>query len=386
MTESIVFALFIIFTGAALLSTAALYTRQSLLVAYIIIGCILGPSGLGVIANGSVMKSAGSIGIIFLLFLLGLELQPQKFLHALKKTASVTLISSIIFFGIGYGICFLFQYTPMECLIVGISTMFSSTIIGLKLLPSNVLHHRHIGELMISVLLAQDLIAIVVLVLLSGMSNHGVSVMDFLELAVSFPLLIAVAFLVGRFILTPCLNRFGETREYVFLLAIGWCLGLSQLAHWMGLSEEVGAFVAGVTLAAHSISHYLVDNLKPLRDFFLVMFFFSIGAEFNFSYLGQIIWPALFLGAVVLIAKPFLYSWLFQKKGEKKPLALEIGVRLGQGSEFSLLLGNLAVQATMIHIKTSYLIQASMILTFIISSYWVVLRYPTGMTSNNEIS
>lgn len=381
MTESIVFALFLIFTGAALLSTAALYTRQSLLVAYILVGCVLGPSGLDWVANGAVIKSAGSVGIIFLLFLLGLELEPQKFLHVLRKTAPVTLISSIAFFLLGYLVALFFQFSQMESFIVGVSMMFSSTIIGLKLLPPSNSQNGHMGEIMISVLLAQDLIAIVVLVLLSGIGSHGVSWVDFLELAVSFSLILLIAFLVGRFLLTPCLKRFGKTHEYIFLLAIGWCLGLSELAHWMGLSEEVGAFLAGVTLAASPLAHYLVNHLKPLRDFFLVMFFFSIGAEFNFHYLPQIIWPALLLAALILSAKSCLFSRLLCWKGEEKALAFETGVRLGQGSEFSLLLVGLALQDKLIHLETSYLIQAAMIITFVVSSYWVVWRYPSTIAS-----
>ena len=385
MTSSIVFGIFLMFTGAALLSTVALYTRQSLLVAYIVIGCIMGPAGLELIPNVGVIKNAGAIGILFLLFLLGLELQPQKFFHVLRKTAPVTIISSIVFFLIGYGIGFLFKFTQMESLIIGVSMMFSSTIIGLKLLPTTILHHRHTGEIMISILLMQDLIAIIVLVMLSGVGSHGVSVMDFLELGISFPLLLGTAFIVERFVLMPCIKRFSQTHEYIFLVAIGWCLGMSELAIWMGLSEEIGAFVAGVTLAASPIAHYLVESLKPLRDFFLVMFFFSIGAGFEFGYLGEIIWPALLLSVLLLLIKPTLFSALLRKTHESKAVSFEIGVRLGQGSEFSLLLGGLAVQAALIHVKVAYLIQTIMILTFVASSYWVVLKYPTPMSMDSEL-
>lgn len=385
MSASIVFGIFLIFTGAALLSTVALYTRQSLLVAYILIGCILGPSGLALIPNVAMTKNAGDVGILFLLFLLGLELQPQKFIHALRQTAPVTLLSSLIFLLIGYGVCILFQFDQMDSLIVGVSMMFSSTIIALKLMPTSVLQHRHTGELMISILLTQDLMAIMVLVLLSGVGEHGVSWIDFVEVGVSLPIILGVAFVFEYCLLRPCLKRFGKTHEYIFLLAIGWCLGIAELAHWMDLSEEIGAFIAGVALAASPMSSYLVESLKPLRDFFLVMFFFSVGAGFNFHYLDDLALPALLLSALILLVKPFLFGKLLRKMHESTSAAFEIGVRLGQGSEFSLLLAGLAVQASLISLKTSYLIQTFTILTFIASSYWVVLRYPTPMAYNEKM-
>lgn len=382
MNQSVAFAIFIIFGGSAILATVALYTRQSLLVAYIAVGCILGPFCLGLVPNGRTLQNAGAIGIFFLLFLLGLDLQPKKFLHVLKKTAPVTLISSIIFMLVGYLICVAFGFGMIESLIVGVAMMFSSTIIGLKLLPTTILHHRHTGEIMISVLLSQDLIAILVLVLLTGFNSTGFSLFEFVELGIAFPVLLGVAFLAERYILTPCLKRFDTTQEYVFLLSVGWCLGIAQFAHWMGLSEEIGAFIAGVMLADSPVAHYIVDSLKPLRDFFLVMFFFSIGAEFDFSYLPQIYMPALVLGGAMLLLKPFTFSKFLQLTKESKEVSQEVGVRLGQGSEFALLLVTVALQASMINLKAAYLLQAAMILTFIVSSYWVVLKYPTPLSFN----
>jgi len=382
--ESIVFTVFVIFTGAAVLSTLALYTRQSLLVAYIVLGSVLGPSGFKLVPNISEAHQIGDVGILFLLFLLGLDLKPQKLLGLLRKTAHVTVLTSVIFMGVGYGIGVLFGFSKAESWIIGLSMMFSSTIIGLKLLPTSTLHHRHTGEMMISVLLMQDWIAIFVLVLLNG-AYSGFSLYSLLKLLAALPVLLGGAFLVQHYLLIPCLKRFDSTQEYVFLLAVGWCIGLSEAAYWLGLSEAIGAFVAGVLLAAHPIAFYLVESLKPLRDFFLVMFFFSIGAAFNFHYLTEILWAALILAALILLVKPLLFYWLFTKTGQVKRIAMEIGVRLGQGSEFSLLLANLALKSALITNKTAYLIQASTLITFIVSSYWVVWSYPTPIAFDTKM-
>src|SRR5688500_12288968 len=168
-TENITYLIFIIFAGTAIFSTFALFTRQSLLVAYIAMGVILGPWGLKFINDAAEISQAGEIGIIFLLFLLGLHLQPQNLFHSLRKMSLITLSSSIIFFMVGFIPCYFFGYTLTECIVIGIAAVFSSTIIGIKLLPTTILHHQHTGELVISILLLQDVIAISALLILQVM-------------------------------------------------------------------------------------------------------------------------------------------------------------------------------------------------------------------------
>ena len=169
--NDLVFATFLIFTGAALLATAALYARQSLLVAYIALGALVGPWGLAYIEDLVAIRQIGHVGIIFLLFLLGINLHPNKLVKLLRQTLVVTLTSSLIFAATGYGLGVAFGFAPRAALVVAIAMMFSSTIIGLKLLPTTALHHRHAGEIMISVLLLQDLVAILALLLIQGLGE-----------------------------------------------------------------------------------------------------------------------------------------------------------------------------------------------------------------------
>lgn len=270
---SVFFTMFLIFAGAAFLSTLVLYTKQSLLVAYILLGAILGPWGLKLVPDVTTVQQIGEIGIVFLLFLLGLHLQPQNLLHMLRKVTWIALVSSGCFAVAAYWIGRYFGLTETESWILGGSMMFSSTIIGLKLLPTTILHHQHTGEVMISVLLMQDVIAIIVLILINGaQQNGGLSWDDVILVGIDLPALCLLAFAVEKHILIRLLARFDRTQEYVFLLSIGWCLGMSVLAQKIGLSEEIGAFVAGVALAASPISLFIAESLKPLRDFFLVMF------------------------------------------------------------------------------------------------------------------
>ena len=302
----------------------------------------------------------------------------------LKEVTWIALLSSLIFAAICYGIAKAFGLPNNDCMIIAAAMMFSSTIIGLKLLPTTTLHHQHTGEVMISVLLMQDLIAIIVLILLNG-AQQGFSWHQLLSVSVTFPLLIAFAFVCEKYVLVKLLAKFDRTKEYVFLLSIGWCLGMSVLAKKLNLSEDIGAFVAGVALAASPISLYIAENLKPLRDFFLVMFFFSVGATFNFDLAKMIVVPALILSTIILILKPLCFHLMFSKAGEKKSVAKEVGLRLGQASEFSLLVGSIALDGGLIDSISNNLIQAATILTFIASSYIVVLKYPTPMSLTDKM-
>ncbi len=384
--EAVFYTMFLIFAGAALFSTVVLYTRQSLLVAYILLGAAFGPWGFKLINDLTAVRQVGDVGIVFLLFLLGLHLQPQNLLHMLRKVTWIALLSSSLFALLAYGIGRWFGLSVNESLVLGASMMFSSTIIGLKLLPTTILHHQHTGEVMISVLLMQDIIAIVVLILINGAQTvGGLSWHDFVSVCVTLPALIFFAFAIERYVLVKLLARFDRTQEYVFLLSIGWCLGLSVLALQLGLSEDIGAFVAGVALASSPISLFIAESLKPLRDFFLVMFFFSVGATFNFGYGAQVLIPALILSTMMLVFKPLCFSLFLYKAGEKKAVSKEVGIRLGQASEFSLLVASIALTTNLISEVASNLIQATTILTFIVSSYVVVLKYPTPMSFSDKM-
>lgn len=383
--NSIAFAIFLIFSGAAILSTVALFTRQSLLVAYMVLGILLGPWGLKLVSDAYVIRQTGDVGIIFLLFLLGLHLHPQNLWNMLQKVTRVAIIGSVSFALIGFVVARLFGYGTNESAIIGAAMMFSSTIIGLKLLPATVLHHQHIGEVMISILLMQDLIAIVVLLFIHGATMGGLGFTDIGLVILSLPTLLLFSFLFQRYILLKLFSKFDRVREYMFLLSIAWCVSMSELAGLVGLSHEVGAFIAGVSMAASPISLYIAESLKPVRDFFLVLFFFSVGASFNLEFLHTVIIPALILAVLMLTVKPLAFRYLLYQLSESKRTAWEIGFRLGQISEFSLLVAYIAANTSLISDSASYLIQATTILTFLASSYIVVMRYPTPLALTDKL-
>lgn len=382
---SVLFTIFLIFSGGALLATIALYARQSILLAYIALGLAAGPHVFALIPDPELVDNIARIGIIFLLFLLGLNLEPDELIKLLREATIVTVLSSITFALTGFVIAMGFGFNPVDSLVIAAAMMFSSTIIGLKLLPTSALHHQRMGEIIVSILLLQDIIAVTVLLLVEGLGSGSSALPKITMMLLTLPLLSVTAYLVSKKVLSRLFQRFDQINEYMFLLTIGWCMGISELAHAVSLSHEVGAFIAGVTLAANPIARYIAEILKPLRDFFLVMFFFGLGAGFDIISVPQVLLPAVVLAVSMSVMKPLVFNLLLRREKEKKGLAREISIRLGQISEFSLLVAVVALSAGVISDRASLLIQTATIITFIFSSYWIVKYYPTPIATSASL-
>lgn len=386
MEASIVHSFFLIFAGAAVVASVALYTRQPMIIAYIALGILFGPSALSLINEPKLMDEMSHIGIIFLLFLLGLDMQPSHLINMLKKASWIALLSSAVFAMLGYIIALSYGYSNTESLIIGIAMMFSSTIVCIKLLPTTVLHHKHTGELVVGLLLLQDIIAIAVLLVLYSISdNDNNGALAYLKPIIGLPLVIAGAFLFVKYVLLKLIARFDRFHEYIFLVSIGWCLSMAVLAETTGLSAEMGAFIAGVALATSPISQYIATHLKPLRDFFLILFFFSIGASFNLNLLGLVILPALVLAISSMLIKPVVFRYLLKGIKEDASTSWEVGFRLGQVSEFSLLIAYLAANIGLIGSEASHVIQATAILSFALSTYIVILNFPNPIAISDKL-
>ena len=384
---SIVNSFFLIFSGAAILASVVLYTRQPIILAYIALGALIGPFGLHYVTDAKLLSDIAEIGIIFLLFLLGLDMQPKSLMHMLRKATLVAIVSSLAFAALGYIVALGFGYTQTESALVGCAMMFSSTIIGIKLLPTTVLHHRHTGELVVGLLLLQDLIAIIVLLMLGGENSpdSDSNMQELLKTMLTLPLLLWAVFFTVKHVIIKLISHFDRFHEYIFLLAIGWCLGIAELANFLGVSLDIGAFVAGISIATSPIAQYIAEHLKPLRDFFLVLFFFSLGAAFNLGLLGEVILPALVLAILIITLKPVIFRFLLRFLNEDNDTAWEVGFRLGQISEFSLLIAYLATSSALIGVEASHLIQATAILTFILNSYLVIFRYPSPIAISDRL-
>jgi Kef-type K+ transport system membrane component KefB len=179
--------------------------------------------------------------------------------------------------------------------------------------------------------------------------------------------------------------RFDRIQEYMFLLVIAWCLAMAELARAAGLSLEIGAFVAGVALANCPASQFIADSLRPLRDFFLILFFFSVGAALDPAHLSGILLPASILATLMLLVKPLVFRRLLAWQGEPEKIAREAGSRLGQISEFSLLVAVLAAQVGALSARGSNLVQLATVITFVVSSYYIVMFLPSPMAISDKL-
>ncbi len=384
--EKFIFDLSVIIILAAILSYVAVLLKQPIILAYIACGVLAGPWGMGWIRDLGFIESISRLGITLLLFLAGLCLHPQKLFGLFKKTGLATATNCIVSFAIAFLFAIIFKFSAIESMVIGLALMFSSTILVIKLLPTTRLHQERMGGICISVLIMEDLLAIVVLAYIRCLSLPGNAFVSFGLLLVKLLIFIAILVLLEQFVLRKIMLRVERLHEALFILGLAWCFAIAAISAKIGMFHETGAFFAGVVLARHPISFFITERLKPLRDFFLVLFFFALGAKLDIPALKQVIFISILLAGVFLIVKPWLFKRLFVLAKEERSFSKEIGFRLGQLSEFSLLIAILAFQLGNISCRASQLIQLTTLITFIVSSYIVVMRYPTPIGTSAKLN
>ena len=383
--EGFILDLGIVLIGAAILSIIAMIIKQPIIIAYILCGVIVGPWGTGLVKHVEFIETISHLGITLLLFLAGLSLHPQKLIGLFKKTSIITLANSLAAFLVAFLFSLAFRFNVTDSICIGLALMFSSTILVVKLLPTTRLHHEKMGAICISVLILQDLLAVAVLAVIRGLHLPGPIIGNLGLLFLKLIILIAIIYLTEQFILRKIMLRIERIHEVIFILSLGWCFGIATISNHMGLFYETGAFLAGVVLAKHKIALFISENLKPLRDFFLVLFFFTLGAELDLFVMQGILVPSIILALIFIVLKPWLFKRSFIWSGEETTFSKETGIRLGQLSEFSLLVAILAFELGHITKSASQFIQLVTILTFIASSYIVTLRYPTPIGPSKEL-
>ncbi len=375
----------LILVGSALFSVIAVILKQPIIVAYLLCGAIFGPWGIGWIRYPESIERISHIGITLLLFLAGLTLHPQKLLKLFKNVSLITLASCISSFVIAFIFARVAGFALMESGVIGLALMFSSTILVVKLLPTTTLHQQRLGAVCISILILQDLIAVAILALIRSLdAGHGTWT-HFMWLSLKLLVFIGILFLLEQYVLTPLMVKVERLHELIFILGLAWCFGIAAISNHMGLFYETGAFLAGVAIARHKISLFISENLKPLRDFFLVLFFFSLGANLNIFIIPDILLPAVLLAVIFIIVKPWLFKLLFVWAGEKPAFSREIGFRMGQLSEFSLLIAFLALETQLINPQALQFIELVTIITFVASSYLVIFHFPTPIGVSEKL-
>lgn len=383
--ERLIADLSVLVVGAAVLASLAVFLKQPIIIAYVVWGVLVGPWGLGWIKEVRFIENISHLGITLLLFLAGLNLHPQKLLQLFKKTTLVTFTNCVFSFLLASGVSYALGFHFTESLCIGLALMFSSTILVVKLLPTLELHHERMGAVCIGVLIMEDLLAIAVLVFLRCLTDPAHAIVHFAFVTMRLILFIVGLIVIEIFLLRRVMARVERLHEVLFILGLAWCFGIASISNHMGLFHESGAFFAGVVLARQPISRFIADRLRPLRDFFLVLFFFALGAKLNLYVLKDIFPSALVLALLFIVVKPLVFMRAFIWTKERAAFAKEAGIRLGQLSEFSILIAVLALDLKLIGPSAAYFIQLVTIFTFIISSYVVIYRYPTPIGTTERL-
>ncbi|MBN1557817.1 MAG: cation:proton antiporter [Lentisphaerae bacterium] len=361
---------------SALLAWIASQSHQPILIAYFACGILLGPEGLGLVASVELLHDMSRLGVMLLLFLAGLVLHPDRLLTFFRKAAVITLAGSALNWMLIFALLRAWGYPQEDSAVAAAALMFSSTILVVKLLPTTTLHQKRMGSICIAVLIAQDIVAVVALLFLGPQPLSGAPG-PLVWLALKAVLLIVLAVPGEQFLLRRMMRRADRYAEVLIMLCLGWCVGIAFLGALLGIPHEVGAFLAGVTLARGKIALILSEQLKPLRDFFLMFFFFALGAALEFGHLRDVWLPALAAALLICCTRPLWLRFLFRRLGETPPFATETAVRLGQASEFALVIAVAAFESGRMSAGVAHLVELATVLTMLISSYAVVLRYPT---------
>jgi Kef-type K+ transport system membrane component KefB len=348
--------------------------RQPLVVGYIIAGILTGPYALNILQSQDHIELFSTIGIATLLFIVGLNLNP-KIIHDVGKTALITGIGQVLFTSsIGFAIAKLLGMSTIGALYIGIALTFSSTIIILKLLSDKGELYSLYGRISIGFLLVQDLVATVILIVVSAFasSTHTSTLLFIGSILIKGLAVLAVLYGFNRFVF-PYLGTFiASSQELLFLFSLAWGFGLSSLFLAIGFSIEIGALIAGVSLALTPYAYEVASRIKPLRDFFIVLFFILLGSHIALSALGPILIPAIIFSLFVLIGNPLIVYLLMNILGFKRKTAFLSGLTVAQISEFSLILMALGVQLGHIDNELVALVTLVGIITIAGSTYLIL--------------
>ena len=346
------------------------WLKQPLIMGYILTGVLVGPSVLNLVHAKDAFESFSEIGITLLLFIIGLGMNAG----VIKSLGRVSLITaSVILVLVGFSghmAALALGFDNVTAVVLGVALFFSSTIIILKALSDSRELSRLYGQIAIGVILIDDVVATIALVVVAALGTTGaLSVESFAGLALKALLLGVGLYLVGSKIMPHLGKFFASSQELLFLFSIAWGLIIATVFHEAGFSYEVGALFAGVSLAGLPYATEMAAKLKPLRDFFIVLFFVTLGETFTFGAMQQSLVPAVILSAIVMIGKPIFVMSSLGALGYTRLTSFKAAIHLSQISEFSIILVIFAASTGLIQQNAVSVITLVALITIGISTY-----------------
>jgi Kef-type K+ transport system membrane component KefB/Trk K+ transport system NAD-binding subunit len=344
MAISIFIELSVVIIIAVLVAGIMRLLRQPLVIGYILTGIIVSPYFLNIVKSTDAIATFAQIGIVLLLFMVGLNLNP-RIIKDVGKVSLVTGVGQVIFTSlIGFFIGKLLGFSTIVSMYIAVALTFSSTIIIMKLLSDKGDLETLYGRIAIGFLIVQDLIVIVVLMVISAIPAG----IDFTTLAIEIVLkgigLLILLFLISVYIFPRLTKVIAKSHEFLLLFSIGWCFAIASLFYYLNFSIEAGALLAGITLSLSPYHYEIGSKMRPLRDFFIILFFILLGSQMVFVNISQYIIPILIFSAFILIGNPLIVMVLMGLLGYTKRNSFLAGLTVAQISEFSLILIALGVK------------------------------------------
>ena len=362
---------FVIVTASSL-ALLAFKIKQPLLIAYMVAGLIIGPGVLGFVHQTETMRAFSEVGIAFLLFLVGLNLNWRKIKDIGSAAIVVGLGQTVLTTGLGYGVGMLLGFNATTSLFLGTAFAFSSTIVVVKMLADKEELERLHGRLSIGILIVQDLLAMGLLLVLGALRDHG-NVTELITISLVKAVVVLVSlWVVARFVLPAVFRYAARLQELLFLTAVGWCFAVTSVLFFLGFGIEIGALLAGISLAGTGFHREIESKIKPLRDFFLIIFFIVLGTNLSLEALQTMWVPALVFSTVVLLGKPLIIVPLLRVFGYHPRAGFMTGATVAQVSEFSFIVLAAGIAAGLI--AEEILPMATMVgmITIAVSSYLIL--------------
>jgi Kef-type K+ transport system membrane component KefB len=352
--------------------------RQPLIVAFIGVGIAVGPAGLGWIEGTDPLELLAEIGIAVLLFLVGLKLD----LHLVRTTGPVALATGLgqVAFtcAVGFVLGLLLGLDATTAFYVAIALTFSSTIIIVKLLSDKRELEQQHGRIAVGFLIVQDIVVVIMMIVITAVGGVGDDTVLTALLSVigkGVGLLLGIV-IVTRYVLPRFLHLVASSPELLVLSSVAWAVLLAATSDWLGFSSEVGAFLAGISLASTEYREAIGARLVPLRDFLLLFFFLQLGAQLEFDDAGSQIARASVLSAFVLIGNPIIVLVIMGLMGYRKRTAFLAGLTVAQISEFSLILIALALSLGHVDSSAVGLVTVVGLITIGLSTYLILYSHP----------
>jgi len=369
MAGNLFFDIGLVIIVAAIFALIARFFKQPLILAYMLAGAVLGPAGLKLVSDQASILTLSEIGIAFMLFIVGLELDLKRLGHLGIISVTVGVGQVIFTFLIGYLIALSLHFSSTAAFYIAIALTFSSTVIVVKLLSDkNELNTLH-GRAALGVLLVQDFVAVILLTILSGNTFVGGSAVSFALMKATT--LILIAFAGGIYILKYLFRFIAKNQELLFLFSVAWCFLLALLSHAFHFSIAIGAFLAGVSLANLPYNIEIISRMKSLRDFFATIFFVSLGMEMTFGSFKGVLVPVIIFSLFVLIGNPIIIQAVMGLFRYKARTSFLTGISLAQISEFSLILVAFAYGAGIITQKVFSIVAFVGVITITVSTYMI---------------